>query len=176
MRILGALSQTLFDNIERYIETASLETTEDKKNGLIMRPDRNGESECNDEYPQDIASIINNHGGAIKFQIDQRIRQSLDTEKVAILIRRLDVEGLPEENSPFAELLRNLSRTTLHKTPTLDEAAEVIKQRAYKAVELIKKLTWEELGASEPQLSREDMTAVADVTMEQLDKAIPPPP
>ena len=141
-----------------------------------MQPDCSGESECNDVYPQDIANEINKSGGAIKFMIHQRIRQSLEVEKVALLIKKLDAEGLPQEDSSLADLLRSVSRTTLQKTPTVKEAAQVIRSRAYKAVALIKNLTWEELGSTEPELSREDMTSVAEVTVEQLDKAIPPPP
>lgn len=138
-----------------------------------MKGGRDGEQNRKDEFPQDIANVINSNGGGIKFKIERKIKEYLEIEKVAYLIRRLDTEGLPEENSAFAELLRTITRTTLHKTPSMEEAAQVIRARRFKAVALIKTLKWEELCVAKPELSRPDIATIAGVSMAELDKAMP---
>ena len=78
-----------------------------------------------------------------------------------------------DEGSDLAKLLRDVTRTTLHATPSLQEAAQIVVSRRYRAVSLIRKLSWAELGIAEPELSREEKAAIGGLTIEELDKAWP---
>lgn len=59
--------------------------------------------------------------------IERKVREHLENEKVASLLRRLDMQGLPEADSDFAELLYKLTRTTAHMTPKVEDAAKIIR-------------------------------------------------
>ena len=76
MRILGDLSQTLFENMERFINTASPDDRYLDEN-RIFDDSKYSESEANEqfEYTHDIAEVIKSLGGSTKFKIDRKLEK-----------------------------------------------------------------------------------------------------
>mmetsp|Transcript_23102 Transcript_23102/g.28649 ORF Transcript_23102/g.28649 Transcript_23102/m.28649 type:complete len:80 (+) Transcript_23102:1829-2068(+) len=78
-----------------------------------------------------------------------------------------------DDSCELATLIKKLTRSTAHMQPSLEQAVQILSERRFRAVALIKSTSWEELGIAEPKLSREEMATICGLTKEEFDKAIP---
>ena len=140
------------------------------------------ESDNNDfkEYPQDLANHFNKHGGEKKLFAELAIQQYLNNLKVPMLIHKIE-EASDSLDTTLAELIRSVTNTTGHGVDSLPEAIKIIKERRFRAVTQIKKLSWQKLEMLEPKLTLVEESKITGVSIDDLmeikgiEKPLPPP-
>ena len=122
---------------------------------------------------RDIANYINDKGGFRLMEAKNKLDRFLNDMKAQIFITKVSDVGPAgvEQDDSLAECIRRIAASCLTGADrSLANAVDLICNRDYRTLAVIKKSSWDELRLVEPQLSVEEKAEATGISLEEYRK------
>ena len=176
--LLNSICDIMFAHANRYLRMKGMYGEDDKDEYPVHERQRFsgsvGESEddfaIDSNCPRDLANYINKNGGHRAFTAKQKLKHYLNDMKAQMLVQKITEAGDVSSDATLTALIRSILSRCRMGAVSLAKSIELLVNRDYRALAVIKNSTWEELGLEEPELTLDEKAEITGLTVEEYKK------